>query len=47
MDIKSLIKTNNKTINENEKKVFEKSFDRLVSLQILLKKESSLKELCK
>ena len=47
MDIKSLIKTNNKTINENEKKVFEKSFDRFVSLQILLKKESSLKELCK
>ena len=47
MDIKSLIKTNNKTINENEKKVCEKSFDRFVSLQILLKKESSLKELCK
>ena len=47
MDIKSLIKTNNKTINENEKKVCEKSFDRFVSLQTLLKKESSLKELCK
>ena len=47
MEIKSLIKTNNKTINENEKKVFEKSFDRFVSLQTLLKKESSLKELCK
>ena len=46
-DIKSLIKTNNKTINENEKKVYEKTFDRFVSLQTLLKKESSLKELCK
>ena len=46
-EIKSLIKTNNKTINENEKRVYEKTFDRFVSLQTLLKKESSLKELCK
>lgn len=37
----------NKNIHENENKVFEKSFDRLLNLQILLKKESSLKELCK
>jgi len=47
MDIHSSNKTNNKLINENEIKVFEKSFDRLVNLQVLLKKESSLKELCK
>jgi hypothetical protein len=46
MEIKSF-KTNNKVINENENKVFEKSFDKLVNLQVLLKKESSLKELCK
>ena len=37
----------NKNISENENKVFEKSFDRLANLQTLLKKESSLKELCK
>ena len=46
-EISNLIKTDNKVINENEKKVFEKSFDKLVHLQVLLKKESSLKELCK
>jgi hypothetical protein len=46
MEIKAF-KTNNKVINENENKVFEKSFDKLVNLQVLLKKESSLKELCK
>ena len=46
-EINNLIKTDNKVINENEKKVFEKSFDKLVHLQVLLKKESSLKELCK
>ena len=45
MDIHSSIKTNNKLIDENE--IFEKSFDRLVNLQDLLKKESALKELCK
>ena len=45
MDIHSSIKTNNKLIDENEN--FEKSFDRLVNLQDLLKKESTLKELCK
>mgnify|MGYP006873018004 CR=1 FL=1 len=47
METKSFNKTDNNIINENEKKVFEKSFDRLVNLQVLLKKESSLKELCK
>ena len=46
MEIKAF-KTNNKVVNENENKVFEKSFDKLVNLQVLLKKESSLKELCK
>ena len=47
MDMKSFIKSINKNISENENKVFEKSFDRLANLQTLLKKESSLKELCK
>ena len=47
MDENSSIKTDNKIFNENEQKIFEKSFDRLVNLQALLKKESSLKELCK
>jgi hypothetical protein len=45
--MKSFIKSINKNISENENKVFEKSFDRLANLQTLLKKESSLKELCK
>ena len=36
MDIHSSINTNNKKINENEIKVFEKSFDRLANLQALL-----------
>ena len=47
MDENSSIKTNNQIINENKLKIFEKSFDRLVNLQALLKKESSLKEICK
>ena len=47
MDENSSIKLNNKIIAENEQKIFEKSFDRLANLQDLLKKESSLKELCK
>ena len=47
MDIHSSIKTNNKKNNENEIKIFVKSFDRLANLQVLLKKESSLKELSK
>ena len=47
VDMKSFIKSINKNISENENKVFEKSFDRLANLQTLLKKESSLKELCK
>jgi len=45
MGVKSFIQNINNNINEN--KVFEKSFDRLVNLQTLLKKESALKELCK
>ena len=47
MDENSSKKNNNKIFKENEQKIFEKSFDRLVNLQVLLKKESSLKELCK
>jgi hypothetical protein len=33
--------------NKEDNKVYEKSFDRLLNLQRLLKKESALKELCK
>jgi len=47
MDLNSSSKISNETIKENEKKVYEKSFDRLANLQALIKKESSLKELCK
>jgi hypothetical protein len=46
-NVKNFIQNINKNIRENENKVYEKSFDRLLNLQILLKKESSLKELCK
>jgi hypothetical protein len=46
-NVKNFIENINKNIKENENKVFEKSFDRLLNLQILLKKESALKELCK
>ena len=42
MDNNSLIKINQ--INENNK---DNAFNRLYKLQLLLKKESALKELCK
>ena len=45
--VKNFIQNINKNIRENENKVYEKSFDRLLNLQTLLKKESALKELCK
>ena len=39
-------KENNKTIIEAPKDI-DKTFNRLKELQVLLKKESALKELCK
>ena len=45
-NIKNISQNNNK-MNEENNKVYEKSFDKFVNLQNLLKKESSLKELCK
>ena len=45
--MKHFVQNINKNLQDNENKVYEKSFDRLLNLQILLKKESSLKELCK
>ena len=46
-NVQNFIQNINKNIRENENKICEKSFERLLNLQTLLKKESSLKELCK
>jgi hypothetical protein len=47
LGFKMLIKNLNKKLQPNEDIISEKSFDRLLNLQTLLKKESALKELCK